>query len=71
MQGAPDGTLCKTQDRPAQRSRLGAGLTDLGFDANRLLKDLDKLPYTDKDGNVSTPIAEKYTIIECATSVKS
>jgi hypothetical protein len=42
----------------------------LGFDANWLLKDLHKLPYTDKEGNVSTPI-EKYTIIECATSAKT
>jgi hypothetical protein len=56
--------------RLLRRDLPPSGLTDLGFDANWLLKDLHKLPYTDKDGNVSTPIAEKYTIIECATSVK-
>jgi hypothetical protein len=56
--------------RLLRRDLPPSGLTDLGFDANWLLKDLDKLPYTDKDGNVSTPIAEKYTIIECATSAK-
>jgi len=49
-----------------------SGLTDLGFDANWLLKDLPKLPYTDKAGNQSMPLADgKYEIIECATSLRS
>lgn len=57
--------------RLLRRDLPASGLADLGFDANWLLKDLHKLPYTDKEGKVSTPIAEKYTIIECAMSVKT
>ena len=39
--------------RLLRRDLPPSGLTDLGFDANWLLKDLPKLPYTDKDGNQS------------------
>lgn len=58
--------------RLLRRDLPPSGLTDLGFDANWLLKDLPKLTYTDKDGNESTPLADgKYEIIECATSLRS
>jgi hypothetical protein len=57
--------------RLLRRDLPPSGLTDLGFDANWLLKDLPQLPYEDKDGNMSTPIAEKYVIIECATLLDS
>ena len=58
--------------RLLRRDPPPSGLTDLGFDANWLLKDLPNLKYTDKDGNESTPLADgKYEIIECATSLRS
>jgi hypothetical protein len=57
--------------RLLRRDLPPSGLTDLGFDANWLLKDLPKLTYTDKDGNESTPLADKYEIVECATSLRS
>jgi hypothetical protein len=58
--------------RLLRRDLPQSGLTDLGFDANWLLKDLPKLTYTDKAGNTSTPVADgKYEIIECATSLRA
>jgi hypothetical protein len=57
--------------RLLRRDLPPSGLTDLGFDANWLLKDLPKLPYTDKDGKQSMPLADgKYQIIECATLLR-
>ncbi|HEX3432460.1 MAG TPA: hypothetical protein VHT25_00175 [Solirubrobacteraceae bacterium] len=58
--------------RLLRRDLPPSGLTDLGFDANWLLKDLPKLTYTAKDGKESTPLADgKYEVIECATSLRS
>jgi hypothetical protein len=46
-------------------------LTDVGYDANWLLKDLHKLPYRDKKGKKSKPISDKGDeIIECAAAVR-
>jgi hypothetical protein len=48
-----------------------SGLTDLGYDADWLLKDLHKLPYTDKKGKKSKPIPDKgHDIIECGATVR-
>ena len=56
--------------RLRRRDPSQGSLPDMGFDANWLEKELPNLPYTDKDGNKSTPIADKYEVVECATALR-
>lgn len=57
--------------RLRKRDLPSSGLTDLGYDADWLRKDLHKLSYTDKKGKESKPIPDKgYEIIECAAVVR-
>jgi hypothetical protein len=57
--------------RLRKRDLPPSGLTDLGYDADWLQKNLHKLPYMDKKGKESKPIPDKdYEIIECAAAVR-
>lgn len=64
-----DGTIT-IRLRTPRTPDSGSGLSDLGFDAAWLMKEIPKLKFKDSNGKVR-PIGDKYTMVEGTTSVRA